>query len=145
MTKHEYTRPQCIYFAHPYGGEPENIARAESWLTYLSGEFAIAPIATWTTLCRHWAEDRRALGLDIDRALVELAGVLVACGGWSPGVRQEAGWARVVVDLTDLTRSEPSGLTLRGYAELTRRLAAAGIAAREPQPLHANAGACVPR
>lgn len=130
-----------IYIAAPLGAgrdRESNRRRAALWCAFLAERYACSPIADWVVLSGVWDESYREIGLECDRALVELVGIVVAVGGrWSPGMMAEAGWAAQIVDLTDQGLSPLSFGRYNGKSyetidalchEMDARMAAAGIA-----------------
>lgn len=108
--------PRLIwYMAHPYGGSPENLARARRWLAYLQAELTdCAVIAPWIEQCEQRPDDDasptlREAGLQWDEAIVrELCdGVILVGGRVTPGMRREAEAARNVWDRTALGEEPP--------------------------------------
>lgn len=103
---------KLVYVAHPYGGDPENLARARRWLAWLLGHPDFAGcgfVADWILTCELLVEtvDNRSRGLEVDLELVRRCDVLVLVGGRvSPGMEQELLIARAhrkgIIDLTDL-------------------------------------------
>lgn len=93
-----------IYVSHPLGGGADRDrlrAQAAAWVAWLARRYRIAPVADWIILAGQWDESMREDGLECDRALVELVGLVVLCGPRvSPGMALEAGWARRVADLS---------------------------------------------
>ena len=104
-------RLPLIYVAHPYGGNPSNLDRADLWLERLtrwSGEKALY-WAPWIQLCRMCPDvgETRERGLEIDQACVEMSdGMLMVGGCVSPGMSSERIVARSVLDLSALTGPE---------------------------------------
>ena len=110
-----------VYVAHPLNAptaaeREQNRARAARWVAWLADRYLVAPVADWILLAGEWPEtpERRAVGLEIDRRLVELCGTIVLVGRRvSDGMRFEASWARERVDLTGLADDAPSEEYLR--------------------------------
>jgi hypothetical protein len=109
---------RAIYIAHPLGDGPDrelNRQRAARWVCWFAEAFDIAPIADWIVLSSVWGEERRALGMDIDRELMARADELWLCGGEiSEGMHVEALWAytwgKPIVDFTEIGLEPPSRL-----------------------------------
>jgi len=131
-----------VYVAHPLNAptaeeREQNRQRAARWCAWLSRRYLIAPVADWIVLSSQWDEtaENRAMGLEIDRVLVELCGTIVLVGPRiSDGMRFEAEWARVVVDLTGLLSDAPQAYASAGFVLgpiwpeiIDERMAAAGI------------------
>lgn len=139
-----------VYVAHPLNAptaaeRDANRARASRWVAWLAERYLVAPVADWILLAGQWPEtaDWRAVGLAIDRVLVELCGTIVLCGPRvSPGMQFEAGWAKTIIDLTGpwtidcefgfSTQTFDGGLTEPrnpddARAEIDVRMAAGGI------------------
>jgi hypothetical protein len=99
-----------IYVAHPYGGCPEALDRAELWLDRLSTLMVRALFwAPWIQLCRLWpdAGETRERGLELDLACVARSdGVLMVGGKVSPGMQLERQSARSCLDLTEFVAPE---------------------------------------
>lgn len=86
---------RLVYMAHPFGGDPENLLRAKSWLRWAAdkarrqGAFVVAP---WIPLCEtHSDSDSklRAFMLDGDCETVRRCDAL-----WLVGPFVSAGMAR---------------------------------------------------
>lgn len=91
-----------VYIAHPLRGadaaETErNRYRASELTAYAADEYKIAPVCSWIVLSAHWTEEQgRALGLKIDKALIEVCEELWLCGpvrALSQGMQVEHNWA----------------------------------------------------
>ena len=94
-----------IYVAHPYGGNVENLGRAELWLERLSQWAPALFWAPWIQLCRLWpdANETRERGLEIDRQCVAMSdGMLMFGRSVSVGMLREKRAARSVLDMTSL-------------------------------------------
>ena len=91
---------KVCYIAHPLGhGEDRerNRANAQKWCAYLAEHHGIAPVADWILLSGEWTEDKRELGLTIDKALIERCDEVWMVGGRvSPGMQIEADHARAL-------------------------------------------------
>ncbi len=101
------------YMAHAYGGNPENLARAQRWLRYLNRKhFPVNVfVAPWIEWCIAVPEtpENRAAGLAMDIAEVARCDAIWLVGGRiSDGMRTEMAHAKVVVDLTHLGDEPPS-------------------------------------
>lgn len=101
------TRP-VVYIAHQLAGNRrKNRREALAWASW-AGKLGLAPSATWIALAEVCDEETgRALGLEIDKALVERCDYLFLCGPRvSGGMEEEEKHARAhgvpVVDLTRL-------------------------------------------
>lgn len=109
------------YLAHPLNAptaeeREQNRQRAARWCAWLSRRYLIAPVADWIVLSSQWDEtpENRAIGLEIDRVLVELCGTIVLVGPRvSEGMRFESSWSRERVDLTGLADDAPTEEYLR--------------------------------
>lgn len=109
---------RVVYIAHPIGsGEDRerNRANAQKWCAYLAERHGIAPVADWILLSGEWTEDKRELGLSIDKALIERCDEVWMVGGRvSPGMHIEAEHARclgkTVLDLTGFGYAAPEFL-----------------------------------
>jgi len=123
-----------VYVAHPLGegqARDANRARASFWVAWLSERYFVAPVCTWITLAELWDESRRDMGLEIDRALVELVGTVVLCGDHvSPGMRLEAQWGERVIDLTEYHHELPTAIHSRSAASIDKLMSDAGIRRR---------------
>lgn len=123
-----------VYVAHPLGegqARDANRARASFWVAWLSERYFVAPVCTWLTLAELWDESRRDMGLEIDRALVELVGTVVLCGDHvSPGMRLEAQWGERVIDLTEYHHELPTAIHSRSAASIDKLMSDAGIRRR---------------
>ncbi len=109
---------KVVYIAAPLNaptreGIEENRRTAARWVAWAARQ-GVAPSATWITLSGEWEEtaENRALGLEIDKALVERCDEVWLVGGRvSAGMAIEAAHARAlgiqVIDMTSLGR-EPS-------------------------------------
>lgn len=89
-----------IYLSHPYGGKPENVARALRWMAHLGRQCPDdAIVASWilgATLDLYVG--REAAALDACCAEIETCEALVVCGvpslrDCTPGMRRELGHA----------------------------------------------------
>lgn len=124
-----------VYIAHPLGAGPDreaNRAAAAQWCALLAERYLVSPVADWIVLSGVWSENRRTVGLECDRAIVELVGTVIAVGPRvSPGMALEMGWPRRIVDLTTLIcpmePATPDGV-LAALDEMDRRMLAAGFA-----------------
>ncbi len=134
------------YVAHPLNAPTEaereaNRARASRWVAWLAERYLVAPVADWILLAGQWPEtaEWRAVGLQIDRALVELCGTIVLVGPRvSEGMGFESSWAKRRIDLTGLSDDAPTADYLRALCgfplavdvlrELDARMLAGGIA-----------------
>lgn len=80
------TSRTVVYFAHPLrGATPEetaaNRAAASVLVARAAARYPIAPVCSWIVLSSQWSEEEgRALGLEIDCALVERCDELWLCG-----------------------------------------------------------------
>ncbi|TAK10585.1 MAG: hypothetical protein EPO32_14740 [Anaerolineae bacterium] len=110
------TARRPVYVAHPLNAptaeeRESNRARAARWVAWLADRYLLSPVADWVVLSGVWTEDRRETGLECDRALVALVGTVIAVGPrMSDGMRLEAGWARVAVDMTGMCSDAPGSL-----------------------------------
>lgn len=104
-----------IYVAHPLGSGPDreqNRQNAARWCAWVA-ESSAAPVADWIVLSGVWTEDKRALGLEVDFALIERCHAVVLVGGRvSPGMQLEADHGEEhdvpAIDLTDMGEEPPS-------------------------------------
>lgn len=85
---------RLVYLAHPYGGNPENLARAKRWLAWAIREYpGCAFVANWILegeLFPETPEERKA-GLRRDEAVLARCDELWLVGGEvSPGMEAEA-------------------------------------------------------
>lgn len=99
--------PTVVYLAHPYGGDTDNLDRAEAWLAWCIRhyfpEFAFK--APWIPHCRNVpeTEGNRAAGLAFDRREVLGSDEVWLFGERvSPGMRAEASGHPHVRNLTEL-------------------------------------------
>lgn len=102
-------RYQHAYIAHPYGGSPENLDRAATWVCWLAEKYTIVPSANWIIICSGWTEDRRELGLHLDCLAIERCDLVFQVGSnVSDGMGREGRHA---------TGKDLSVLNLTGYVE----------------------------
>ncbi len=92
-------RPTVVYVAHPYGGDPANLARARRWVRWLNREFfpRYAFIAPWIDVCDGVPETpwNRTAGIAFASREVAKADELWMVGGRvSDGMKDEAEAAR---------------------------------------------------
>jgi hypothetical protein len=91
---------RSIYVAHPLGAgtdREQNRANAARWCGWIAKTFRVATVADWIVLSGVWDEspENRALGLEIDKALIERCDELWMVGGRvSEGMAIEAAHAR---------------------------------------------------
>jgi hypothetical protein len=108
---------KVVYIAHPLGAGPDreqNRRNAAKWVAWAARQ-GVAPVADWIVLSGELEETpaNRLLGLECDRALVELCDEVWLVGGRvSPGMAIEAEHARLclvpVVDKTSLGPLPPN-------------------------------------
>jgi hypothetical protein len=68
---------RVVYIAHVLSAADEderqaNRTFAEEWISWLTWNFPIAPIANWVTWCRFWPESMRTRGIAINKRHIEL-------------------------------------------------------------------------
>lgn len=84
---------KVVYMAHPLGdGEQRavNVLNASQWFGFLCSNFKVAVTADWILIASIWKEDRRELGLEIDKAIVRKCDEIWLVGGRiSPGMAIE--------------------------------------------------------
>jgi len=107
-----------VYVAHPLGhGDDRELNRtnAAQWCAYLAEAHGIAPVAPWIVIAGVWEETKRALGFEIDLAIIERCDELWLVGGRiTEGMALEAEHAAAcgitVRDLTSLGYLPPLDL-----------------------------------
>lgn len=75
---------RVIYMAHPYGGKPENLARAKRWMRWIEETQPVAVNASWILECEIWDDanpDERSAGLRRDIANIRRCDEIWAVGG----------------------------------------------------------------
>jgi hypothetical protein len=117
------TEMQLAYFAHPYGGSAEMLARALRWLRACQEAFeGIAFMAPWIPNCQVFTEaEGRAIGMIKNAELIRRSDLYVMCGGKvSSGMQQEAdiaaGVGVAVRDWTYMGEEPPPADALRVLA-----------------------------
>jgi hypothetical protein len=98
-----------IYVAAPFGGNPENLDKAERWAAWLSMRFEALFVVPWVPLCRHWVDsgETRKRGLELDLVAVRHChGMIMVGGNVSPGMAIEKAEARELWDLHEFRSPE---------------------------------------
>ena len=89
---------RIIYLAHPYGGVPANLERAQRWYTWIyRTQKGVVPVADWIITCMA-LDDRsdadRALGMRGNKAIIAICDEVWLTGGRiSSGMQEEADFA----------------------------------------------------
>lgn len=114
---------KVAHVSHPYGGRPENLARAKRWLAWLRRRHPeIVFIAPWIEMCEAMPEtpELRAYGLRCNCEVISRCDLFYMVGGRvSPGMLTELNAAvfeqglapdlsgREIIDLTHLGFEPP--------------------------------------
>jgi hypothetical protein len=129
---------RLVYMAHPFRGDLTALSRARRWYRWLHGALhasvgGMGVLAPWIVAADVLSDvEERAAAMECNVEVVRRCDVVVLVGGEiSPGMRDEAGAARAVLDLTSLGL-EPPGGSFVAVADLVRQQVLRAIAESEP-------------
>lgn len=107
---------RVIYMAHPYGGDPEKLARAKRWLRWIEETQPVAVNANWILECEVWDDsnpEEREAGLRRNIEHIRRCDEIWAVGGEiSRGMKVEieaaSSYGVPLMDLTEAGEEPPT-------------------------------------